>query len=59
MCVLIYHGRLLTHSRPHRKLEDKNGIFTFVAFGRKEGGAKIGTSLGVYFTPELYETPRL
>lgn len=44
---------------PHRKLEDKNGIFTFVTFGRKEGGSKMGSSLGIYMTPELYETPRL
>lgn len=27
----------------HRKLEEKNGIFTFVAFGRKEGGGEGGS----------------
>ncbi|KAM7198958.1 Aromatic prenyltransferase [Rhypophila sp. PSN 637] len=55
----------------HRQLEEKNGIFTFIAFGRKEDGGVIGseqlgelgkkkvqTSLSVYMTPELYENPR-
>ncbi|KAM7211365.1 Aromatic prenyltransferase [Rhypophila decipiens] len=55
----------------HRQLEEKNGIFTFVAFGRKEDGGVVGseqvgesgkkkvqTSLSVYMTPELYENPR-
>ncbi|KAM7185247.1 Aromatic prenyltransferase [Naviculisporaceae sp. PSN 640] len=42
----------------HRRLEEKNGIFTFVAFGQKEDGGKTQTSLSVYVTPELYENPQ-
>ena len=43
----------------HRKLNEENGIFTFIGNGRKEDPTKKYLGMQVYMTPELYKIPRL
>ncbi|KAI1161005.1 aromatic prenyltransferase [Nemania serpens] len=43
---------------PHRSLEEKTGLFTFISVGRKEDPTKKDLSMQIYLTPELYAHPR-
>ena len=56
--IWILRLLLTKYNSIHRKLDEKTGIFTFIAIGRKEDSNKKDLSIQVYVSPELYENPR-